>query len=87
LVRRKNILYLSTLCSILVAVAWRHWRSRGTAQAFLVEVLSSLWEWFREGFLDAAQYRFFEALVMLIVGRAVAITPTRYAHLVEWLLE
>ena len=76
------------LAALLCVTAWRRLATRGiTAAELLGELLSSVWEWFREGFLDAAQYRFFEALVMLIVGRFVAATPRRYTHLVEWLLE
>jgi hypothetical protein len=76
------------LAALLCVAAWRRLKHRGvSASELLCELLASVWEWFREGILDAAQYRFFEALVMLFVGRLVTITPRRYTHLVEWLLE
>lgn len=76
------------LAALLCIAAWRRLKRGGvSAGELLGELLASAWEWFREGLLDAAQYRFFEALVMLAVGRLVAATPRRHAHLVEWLLE
>ncbi len=79
---------LSVLAALLFVTAWRKLSKRGVSAAELLgELLSSVWEWFREGLIDAVQYRFFEALVMLAVGRLVAATPRRYTHLVEWLLE
>ncbi len=79
---------LPVLAALLCVMAWKKIIRGGISLAQLLpELLSSIWEWFRDGLLDAAQYRFFEALVMLAVGRLVAATPSRYTHLVEWLLE
>jgi hypothetical protein len=79
---------LPVLAALLCVMAWKKIIRGGISLSQLLhDLLSSVWEWFRDGLLDAAQYRFFEALVMLAVGRLVAATPSRYTHLVEWLLE
>ncbi len=79
---------LPVLAALLCVMAWKKIIRGGISLAQLLpELLTSIWEWFRDGLLDAVQYRFFEALVMLAVGRLVAATPSRYTHLVEWLLE